>query len=74
MQHQVKEHKNGSHTGEEGTITRDSVTLLLEGKTLPKGDFIELYDSTPSKIVSGHFVAKVPCNANGQSQVESIDR
>ncbi len=62
----------GGHPGEEGTITRDSVTLLLEGKTLPKGDFIELYDSTPFKIVSGHFVAKVPCNANGQSQVDIL--
>jgi hypothetical protein len=56
----------------QGTITRDSVTLLLEGKTLPKGDFIELYDSTPFKIVNGHFVAKVPCNANGQSQVDLL--
>ena len=54
------------------TVTRDSTTLLLEGKTLPKGDFIELYDSTPSKIVDGHFVAKVPCNANGQSQVDLL--
>src|SRR5215212_9827922 len=62
----------GGHPGEEGTITRDSVTLLLEGKTLPKGDFIELYDSTPFKIVSGHFVAKVPCNVNGQSQVDLL--
>jgi hypothetical protein len=54
------------------TVTRDSTTLLLEGKTLPKGDFIELYDSTPFKIVDGHFVAKVPCNANGQSQVDFL--
>jgi hypothetical protein len=54
------------------TITRDSTTLLLEGKTLPKNEFIELYDSTPFKIVSGHFVAKVPCNANGQSQVDLL--
>src|SRR5919112_4680021 len=54
------------------TITRDSTTLLLEGKTLPKGDYIELYDSTPFKIVDGHFVAKVPCNANGQSQVDLL--
>ena len=62
----------GGHTEGQGTITRDQVTLLLEGKTLPKGDFIELYDSTPFKIVSGHFVAKVPCNANGQSQVDIL--
>jgi hypothetical protein len=54
------------------TVTRDSVTLLLEGKNLPKGDFIELYDSTPYKIANGHFVAKVPCNTNGQSQVDLL--
>jgi hypothetical protein len=59
-------------TGGQGTVTRDQVTLLLEGKTLPKGDYIELYDSTPFKIVNGHFVAKVPCNANGQSQVDLL--
>jgi ABC-type antimicrobial peptide transport system permease subunit len=52
-----------------GTVTRDAVTLLLEGKTLPKGSFIELYDSTPYKIVTGHFVAKVPCNTKSQSEV-----
>ena len=52
-----------------GTVTRDAVTLLLEGKTLPKGSFIELYDSTPYKIVTGHFVAKVPCNSKSQSEV-----
>ena len=62
----------GGHTEGQGTVTRDQVTLLLEGKTLPKGDFIELYDSTPFKIVNGHFVAKVPCNANGQSQVDLL--
>jgi len=62
----------GGHPGETGTITRDYVTLLLEGKTLPKGDYMELYDSTPFQIVDGHFVAKVPCNANGQSQVDLL--
>jgi hypothetical protein len=64
---------NGGHAAEgQGTVARDQVTLLLEGKGLPKGDFIELYDSTPFKIVNGHFVAKVPCNANGQSQVDLL--
>jgi len=65
----------GTSSGEQQTvttITRDSTTLLLDNKTLPKGDFIELYDSTPFKIVDGHFVAKVPCNANGQSQVDLL--
>jgi hypothetical protein len=52
-----------------GTVTRDAVTLLLEGKTLPKGDYIELYDSTPYKIVTGHLVVKVPCNSKSQSEL-----
>jgi hypothetical protein len=63
-------------TGEGGggkeTVTRDSVTLLLDGKSLPKGDFIELYDSTPYKIVNGHFVAKVPCTTKSQSEVDLL--
>jgi hypothetical protein len=54
------------------TVTRDSVTLLLEGHSLPKGEYIELYDATPSKIVDGHFVAKVPCNSKGQSEVDLL--
>jgi hypothetical protein len=63
----------GGHAAEgQGTVARAQVNLLLEGKGLPKGDFIELYDSTPFKIVNGHFVAKVPCNANGQSQVDLL--
>ncbi len=60
-----------SSTGKE-TVTRDSVTLLLDGKTLPKGDYMELYDSSPYKIVSGHFVAKLPCTVKGQSEVDLL--
>jgi hypothetical protein len=63
-------------TGEGGggkeTVTRDSVTLLLDAKSLPKDDFIELYDSTPYKIVNGHFVAKVPCTTKSQSEVDLL--
>jgi hypothetical protein len=58
--------------GGKETVTRDSVTLLLDGKSLPKGDFIELYDSTPYKIVNGHFVAKVPCTTKSQSEVDLL--
>ena len=58
--------------GGKDTVTRDSVTLLLDGKSLPKGDFIELYDSTPYKIVNGHFVAKVPCTTKSQSEVDLL--
>jgi hypothetical protein len=62
----------GSTGGGKETVTRDSVTLLLDGKSLPKGDFIELYDSTPYKIVNGHFVAKVPCTTKSQSEVDLL--
>jgi hypothetical protein len=64
----------GSTGGEGGkeTVTRDSVTLLLDGISLPTGDFIELYDSTPYKIVNGHFVAKVPCTTKSQSDVDLL--
>jgi hypothetical protein len=54
------------------TVTRDAVTLLLEGKTLPKGDYIEIYDATPCKISTGHFVAKVPCNSKSQAEVQLV--
>jgi hypothetical protein len=62
----------GSTGGGKETVTRDSVTLLLDGKSLPKSDFIELYDSTPYKIVNGHFVAKVPCTTKSQSEVDLL--
>jgi hypothetical protein len=51
------------------TVIMDAVTLLLEGKTLSKGDYIELYDSAPYKIITGHLVVKVPCNSKSQSEV-----
>ena len=59
-------------TDDKPTVTRDSTTLLLEGKTLPKGDYIELYDATPYKIVNGHFVAKLPCNSKSNSEVQLL--
>ncbi len=54
------------------TVSRDMVTVLLEGKHLAPNDYIELYDSTPYKIVNGHFVAKVPCDAQGKSSVSFL--
>ncbi|MDQ6723119.1 MAG: hypothetical protein M3Z01_02475 [Thermoproteota archaeon] len=55
-----------------GQVVRDTVTQLLEGKTLPKGDFIHLYDSTPYKIVTGHVAAKLPCNSKNVSDVSVL--
>ena len=40
------------------TVTRDSTTLLLDGISLSKDGYIELYDSNPFKKADDHFVAK----------------
>ncbi len=55
-----------------GQVVRDTVTQLLEGKTIPKSDFIHLYDSTPFKIISGHVAAKLPCNSKNVSDVSIL--
>ncbi len=47
--------ENATHAS---TVTRDSQTILLDGETLPEGDFIHLYDSTPYQIMNGHIAAK----------------
>lgn len=48
----------------QGTVIRDSVVILLEGKTLPANDFKHLYDTTPYMIRSGHIAAKLPYDAS----------
>ncbi|WP_337862472.1 hypothetical protein [Nitrososphaera sp.] len=45
------------------TVVRDSA-LFVGPKTLPPGDFIHLYDTTPYMIMNGHVAAKLPCDAN----------
>jgi hypothetical protein len=52
---------------QENTVTRDSQTILLEGKTLPAKDYIHLYDATPYLIQLGHVAAKLPCDSNGKT-------
>jgi hypothetical protein len=59
--HQMQMTTAGS---DNGTVTRDAVTVLLEGHHVPKGDFIHLYDATPYQIVTGHVAAKLPCNSD----------
>ena len=54
------------------TITRDSETILLEGKTLPANDFIHLYDSTPYMIMNGHIAMKLPCDTSSVSPVKVL--
>jgi hypothetical protein len=54
----------GSTSGQQKNVVRDSETILLEGKTIPSNDYIHLYDSTPYMITNGHIAAKLPCDAN----------
>lgn len=51
----------------QGAISRDSQTILLDGKTIPEGGFIHLYDSTPYKITNGHIAANIPCDETSTS-------
>ena len=52
---------------QQGTIVRDSSTILLSNETIPAGSFVQLYDSAPYAIVSGHITAKIPCDNNSNS-------
>jgi hypothetical protein len=52
---------------QQGTIVRDSSTILLSNETIPAGSFIQLYDSAPYAIISGHITAKIPCDNNSNS-------
>lgn len=51
---------------------RDSVTVLLDGKTIPSKNFIHLYDSTPSTISVGHVAAHLPCDSGGDTTVNVV--
>ena len=66
---QTDDHGNETSTS---TVTRDSLTVLLEGESLPQDSFIHLYDSTPYKIMNGHIAAKVPCNDANSTEVNVL--
>jgi hypothetical protein len=52
--------------------SHDSVTVLMDGKTIPGRNFIHLYDSTPSSISSGHVAAHLPCDGGGEATVQVV--
>jgi len=60
--------------GSEGTVVRDSQTVLLEGKTLPAGDYIHLYDVTPYMIKVGHVAVKLPCDSKSETSLKLLSR
>jgi hypothetical protein len=61
----------GQEAGEKSQ-GQDSVTVLLDGKTIPSKSFIHLYDSTPSIVSVGHVAAHLPCNSGGDTSVKVV--
>lgn len=53
-------------------VVRDSVAELLEGTSIPGGQFIHLYDSTPYMITNGHVAVNVPCEDNSTASVQVL--
>jgi hypothetical protein len=62
----------GGGTANKTTVTRDTVTLLLEGKSIPGMGFLHLYDSTPYKIGNGHIALHVPCDSSSKPIVNVL--
>ena len=59
-------------TGMSTNVVRDSVAELLEGTSIPAGQFIHLYDSTPYMIMNGHVAVNVPCEDNSTASVQVL--
>jgi hypothetical protein len=62
----------GGATNQTNTVTRDTVTILLEGKSIPGMGFLHLYDSTPYKIGNGHITLHVPCDSSSKPIVNVL--
>jgi hypothetical protein len=62
----------GGGTTNQTTVTRDTVTILLEGKSIPAMGFLHLYDSTPYKIGNGHIALHVPCDSSSKPIVNVL--
>lgn len=72
---EVVEETSGEHsenTTSTSTVTRDSQTILLEGESLPEGNYLHLYDSTPYQINNGHVAAKIPCGEDNQTSINIL--
>ena len=59
-------------TTEESIITRDSVTILLEDKSVNPDGHIHLYDTGKFHIMDGHAAVKIPCNENSEPLLELL--
>lgn len=56
----------------EPVIGPNSVTVLLNYKRIPAGDFIYLYDSSPHPIADGHLAVKVDCDEQGNTPIAVV--
>lgn len=68
-------------TSKDNTITRTNVgtirvsdiqVILLSHQILASKDFIRIYSSNPYQIVKANVIAKLPCDANLESQVNLL--
>src|ERR1044072_1588876 len=55
-----------------GSSVRDSITLLLQDREIPAGDFIHVYDSSPYHILNGHVAIKVPCEDDSTTPIQVL--
>jgi len=66
----VNAQTNNGHPA--GNIVRDTVTVILDGKSIPAKEYIHLYDTTPYMITNGHVAAKLPCDKNAKTPIEVL--
>jgi len=64
--------QHSGNSSSKGTVVRDSETIPLDGKSIPGGDYIHLYDSTPYMIMNGHIAAKLPCDSDSKPAVQIL--
>jgi hypothetical protein len=58
--------------GNQSTVSRDSIALLLQGQTIPAKGFLHVYDSTPYMINAGHVALHIPCDTNSKPVVDVL--
>ncbi len=71
-QQQPQEGNTSTTSTQESIITRDSVTVLLEGKSINPDGHIHLYDTGKFHIMDGHVAVKMPCNTESQPLLEVL--
>ena len=56
----------GTQNEQKNILTRDQVTVLLEGKSVNPKAHIHLYDTGSFHIMDGHVSVNIPCNENSE--------